>query len=60
MDPLGSINTDTNGVTDTAGSALDYLEDFRSGFISISDNQSSYPAHPIMPFTLVCCLVGFF
>lgn len=31
--------------TDTAGSALDYLEEFDNSFISISDNQSSYPAH---------------
>ena len=41
---LAFINRDTNW-TGTAGSALDYLEDFGNSFISISDNQSSYPAH---------------
>lgn len=32
----------------TAGSALDYLEEFVNSFIIISDNQSSYPAHSLM------------
>lgn len=73
MDPLGTIkfilytlssshrykwiSADINRVTDTAGSALDYLEDFRNRFISISDNQSSHPAHLLMSFTVVCCCV---
>lgn len=34
--------------TDSAGSALDYLEEFGNSFIIISDNQSSYPAHSLM------------
>lgn len=43
---LHLLNRDTN-LTNTAGSALDYLEDFGNSFISISDNQSSYPAHSL-------------
>lgn len=40
----------TTNCTDTAGSALDYLEEFNKSFISISDNQSSYPAHLLTMF----------
>lgn len=42
---LTNRNTDW---TDAAGSALDYLEDLGSSFISISDSQSSYPAHSLL------------